>query len=57
MSLVLHGYHYSVYIRIARLALAEKGVAYERVEVNPFADIPRRVPGAASVRPRADPGP
>ena len=34
--LVLHGYHYSVYNRIARLALAEKGLAYERVEVNPF---------------------
>jgi len=40
MSLVLHGYHYSVYNRIARLPLAEKGVAYERVEVNPFGDIP-----------------
>jgi len=38
MSLVLHGYHYSVYNRIARLALAEKGVAYDRVEVNPFAE-------------------
>ncbi len=37
MSLVLHGYHYSVYLRIARLALAEKGLGYERVEVNPFA--------------------
>jgi glutathione S-transferase len=37
MTLVLHGYHYSVYLRIARLALAEKGVVYERVEVNPFA--------------------
>ena len=42
MSLVLHGYHYSVYLRIARLALAEKGVAYERVEVNPFARRSRR---------------
>jgi glutathione S-transferase len=41
MTLVLHGYRYSVYVRIARLALAEKGVAYERVEVNPFApDVP-----------------
>lgn len=41
MSIVLHGYHYSVYNRIARLALAEKGVAYDRVEVNPFApDVP-----------------
>src|SRR5258708_12859061 len=37
MSLVLHGYHYSVYLRIARLTLAEKGLDYERVEVNPFA--------------------
>ena len=36
MPLILHGYHYSVYNRIARLALAEKGVAYERTEVNPF---------------------
>ena len=41
MALVLHGYRYSVYVRIARLALAEKGVAYDRVEVNPFApDVP-----------------
>ncbi len=37
MSLVLHGYRYSVYLRIVRLALAEKGVGYDRVEVNPFA--------------------
>jgi glutathione S-transferase len=41
MSLILHGYHLSVYLRIARLALVEKGLAYERVEVNPFAsDVP-----------------
>ena len=40
MPLILHGYHYSVYLRIARLALAEKGVAYDRIEVNPFAEIP-----------------
>ncbi len=41
MALTLHGYHYSVYVRIARLALAEKGVAYDRIEVNPFApDVP-----------------
>jgi glutathione S-transferase len=40
MSVVLHGYRFSVYVRIVRLVLAEKGVAYERVEVNPFeADI------------------
>jgi len=37
MPLVLHGYRYSVYVRIVRLVLAEKGVAYDRVEVNPFA--------------------
>lgn len=42
MSLVLHGYRYSVYTRIARLVLEEKGVAYELVEVNPFdPDMPR----------------
>jgi glutathione S-transferase len=41
MPVILHGYRYSVYQRIARLALAEKGVAYEQVEVNPFApDVP-----------------
>ena len=41
MTLILHGYRYSVYVRIARLVMAEKGVAYDRVEVNPFAgDIP-----------------
>ena len=37
MTLMLHGYHYSVYVRIARLVLAEKEVAYDRAEVNPFA--------------------
>ena len=41
MNLALHGYRYSVYVRIARLTLAEKGVPYDRVEVNPFSpDIP-----------------
>jgi glutathione S-transferase len=41
MALVLHGYRYSVYVRIVRLVLAEKGVAYDQVEVNPFAaDVP-----------------
>jgi len=41
MPVVLHGYQYSVYVRIVRMTLAEKGVAYERVEVNPFApDVP-----------------
>jgi glutathione S-transferase len=41
MALVLHGYRYSVYLRIVRLVLAEKGIPYDRVEVNPFApDLP-----------------
>ncbi len=41
MTLILHGYRYSVYVRIARLVLAEKGLAYQQVEVNPFAaDVP-----------------
>ena len=48
MALVLHGYHYSVYNRIARLTLAEKGIAYDRVEVNPFADTP---PGYLALHP------
>jgi glutathione S-transferase len=41
MTVLLHGYQYSVYVRIARMVLAEKGVPYERAEVNPFApDMP-----------------
>lgn len=41
MATELHGYQYSVYSWIARLALHEKGVAYNWIEVNPFAeDIP-----------------
>ena len=41
MTLTLHGYKYSVYAWIARLALAEKDVAYTWREVNPFAaDVP-----------------
>jgi glutathione S-transferase len=41
MAPVLHGYHYSVYVRIVRLVLTEKEVAYDRVEVDPFApDLP-----------------
>jgi len=38
MAVELHGYKYSVYLRVARIVLAEKGVAYRRVEVNPFAE-------------------
>jgi glutathione S-transferase len=37
----LHGYRFSVYNRVARMALNEKGTEYTRVEVNPFApDLP-----------------
>lgn len=36
MTVELHGYRYSVYNRIALLALAEKNVDYTRVEVDPF---------------------
>jgi glutathione S-transferase len=40
--IVLHGYQYSVYLRIVRMVLAEKGVPYSLVEVNPFAsDMPK----------------
>lgn len=38
MTVALHGYRYSVYAWIARFALHEKGVDYDWVEVNPFAD-------------------
>ena len=38
MSVRLYGAAYSVYVRIARLALAEKGVGHEHVEVDIFAD-------------------
>jgi glutathione S-transferase len=41
MALVLHGFRYSVYVRVARVALAEKGLAYEHIELDPFApDMP-----------------
>lgn len=32
----LHGYHYSVYLRMVRFALAAKGVPHVHVAVNPF---------------------
>ncbi|WP_019172248.1 glutathione S-transferase family protein [Pseudaminobacter salicylatoxidans] len=38
MSVTLHGYRYSVYLRIARLALVEKGVSWDHEEVDPFAE-------------------
>lgn len=40
-AITLHGYRYSVYNRVARMALHEKGLKYDRVEVDPFAaDLP-----------------
>ncbi|UPK40004.1 glutathione S-transferase family protein [Bradyrhizobium sp. 186] len=38
MAIELYGYRYSVYSWIARLALHEKGKAYDWIEVNPFAE-------------------
>ena len=38
MTVTLYGETYSVYVRFARLALVEKGVAYDLVPVNIFAD-------------------
>jgi len=38
MAVEIHGYQYSVYSWIARLALHEKGVAYSWVEIDPFAE-------------------
>jgi glutathione S-transferase len=35
----LHGYRYSVYNRIARLALLSKNIEHETIEVNPFAEL------------------
>ncbi|MCR4267036.1 glutathione S-transferase family protein [Nitratireductor sp. ZSWI3] len=38
---ILRGYQFSVYNRIARIALHEKGVAYETEEIDPFqTDVP-----------------
>lgn len=39
-KVTLHGYRFSVYHRIARVILAEKGVVCAIVDVNPFADVP-----------------
>lgn len=38
MSVVVHGFAFSVYHRIVRMTLAEKNVAFDSVEVNPFSD-------------------
>lgn len=38
---ILRGYAYSMYTRIARVALVEKGVAFETEEIDPFSgDVP-----------------
>ncbi|MCW2307233.1 glutathione S-transferase family protein [Rhodobium gokarnense] len=37
-TVILYGYRYSVYHRIARMALHEKGVSCDIVDVDPFAD-------------------
>lgn len=37
----LHGYRYSVYNRIARMALLSKRVEHETIEVDPFAGLPQ----------------
>ena len=37
MTVSLHGFQYSVYSWIARLALEEKGADYDWIEVDPFA--------------------
>jgi len=38
MAVTLHGYSYSVYLRIARMTMLEKGVAWSHIEIDPFAD-------------------
>ena len=40
MAVELIGYRYSVYLRIARMVLLEKGVAFTHGEVDPFAGAP-----------------
>jgi glutathione S-transferase len=37
---LLHGYRYSVYNRVARLALLSKDVEHRTIEVDPFAELP-----------------
>ena len=40
MTVTLCGFRYSIYRRIAVMALAEKGVEWQAVEVDPFGDLP-----------------
>ena len=37
-TVTLHGYHHSVYVRIVRMTLLEKGVPWRHIEVDPFAE-------------------
>ncbi len=39
MTIILHGYRYSVYNRVVRMVLAEKGIEYKQMEVDPFTDL------------------
>ena len=38
-QIVLYGYHYSVYLRIVRMTMLEKGVGWTHVEIDPFAKV------------------
>ncbi len=38
MTVELHGYRYSVYLRIVAMTLIEKNVSWTHVEVDPFAE-------------------
>jgi len=40
MALTVYGYRYSVYTRIAKMALATRGLSYQMIETDPFADPP-----------------
>lgn len=37
----LYGYRYSVYTRVAKVALHRKQLAFENVEIDPFSDLPK----------------
>jgi glutathione S-transferase len=42
MAIELHGMRVSVYVRVARMALHEKGVPYRLIEIDPFSpDMPK----------------
>lgn len=38
-QIVLYGYHYSVYLRIVRMTMLEKGIGWMHVEIDPFAKV------------------